>query len=315
MTIEQVSDERLGETYTQVLKEVEQGKNIAEAMSKSPKVFSEIIISIVRVSEQTGTLETNLMFLADYLKKSYELQRKVRGALVYPIIVFGLTSAEMIGMIFFIMPKLDTMFSAFENIPTFSRMVVDAARFIRENIVFLIIGFVVFGGFFLRFAKTKAGKRFTDKVSMKFPIVKNLVTKNILSSFSRTLGMLLETGIPISESLKITGETMSNSYYSDATLKIYKSVKGGQNLADSMMEYQDYFPISFIRIIQAGEKTGTLEENLEYMYESYSGEVEEMADNMVTLIEPLMLIFAGMMIALLAISIVAPIYQFTSSIN
>lgn len=315
VTVEQVPDERLKDTYAEILKEVQEGKNIADAMKNYPKVFSDVVVSIVRVSEQTGTLEKNLMFLADYLKKNYELQRKVKGALIYPIIVLGITGTEMIGMVFFILPKMEAMFASFENVPAFSRMVVDLAKFFRENILFFGIGFAVFFFLFMQFAKTKPGRKFMNKLAISFPIIKNLNRKNILASFSRTLGMLLETGIPISESIKITGETMTNSYFSDSVLSVYKEVKGGKNLADSMSQYQQYFPISFIRIIQAGEKTGTLEENLSYMYDSYSAEVEDMANNMVTLLEPLLLILAGAMIGLLAITIVAPIYQFTSSIN
>lgn len=313
--VEQLSDERLKETYEDILAEVQQGKNIADALAKYPKVFSEVVISIVRISEQTGTLESNLMYLADYLKKNYELQRKVKGALIYPLIVIGMVSAEMLGMIFFIMPRMETMFMAFENVPAFSLAVVGTARFIRENILYIGVAAVILGFIGFRYSKTTSGKRMVDKIAIKFPIINTLNIKNILSNFSRTLGMLLESGIPISRSVQITGETMVNFHYSEVILKVYKEVRDGKNLADSMIKYPDYFPISFVRIVEAGEKTGTLEENLSYLYDSYSGEVEEIANNMVTIIEPLLLLLAGGMIALLAISIVAPVYQFTSSIN
>jgi type IV pilus assembly protein PilC len=313
--IEQLADDRLRETYSNILEEVEQGKNIADAMAEYPKIFSDVVISIVRISEQTGTLESNLMYLAEYLKKNYELQRKVKGALIYPMIVLGMTGTEMIGVIFFIMPQMETMFAAFENVPAFSVAVVSIAKFIRENVLYVVIAGVLVGFGFFRFSKTPPGKKFVDNLAIKFPIIKNLNRKNILASFARTLGMLLESGIPISKSIQITAQTMTNVHYAGAIQKISKDVKEGNNLADSMLKHEEYFPISFIRIIQAGERTGTLEENLAYMYDSYSGEVEEMANNMVTLLEPLLLMLAGAMIGLLAITIVAPIYQFTSSIN
>jgi type IV pilus assembly protein PilC len=313
--VEQLSDERLRETYSNILTEVQEGKNIADAMAEYPKIFSDVVVSIVRISEQTGTLESNLLYLAEYLKKNYELSRKVKGALIYPFIVLGMTGAEMFGVMFFIMPKMETMFAAFENVPAFSMAIVNGASFIRKNLLYFIMGLVVFGFGFFRFTKTAAGKRFMDKLAIIFPIIRNLNRKNILASFARTLGMLLESGIPIQKSVEITAQTMSNLHYAEAVKKISKDVKEGNNLADSMMKFKNYFPIAFIRIVQAGERTGTLEENLAYMYDSYSGEVEEMANNMVTLLEPLLLILAGAMIGLLAITIVAPIYQFTSSIN
>ncbi|MDD3661955.1 MAG: type II secretion system F family protein [Candidatus Dojkabacteria bacterium] len=313
--VEQCSDDRMKNTYEEILSSVQQGKSISQAMSEYPKIFSDVVVSIVRISEQTGTLESNLVFLADYLKKSYELQRKVMGAMIYPLIVLGMTVAEMLGVAFFILPKMEVMFASFDNVPAFSLMVVNLARMVRENIFFIAIGGVVLFFIIKQLAKTKPGKRFTDRLSIGFPIIKRLSRNNLLASFSRTLGMLLESGIPISESLKVTAGTMTNCVYAEATAQIYKDVKEGKNLADSMLEHQDLFPISFIRIIEAGEKTGTLEENLSYMYGSFSTEVEIMANNMVTLLEPLLLMFAGAMIGLLAITIIAPIYQFTSSIN
>ena len=313
--VEQVTDDRLKSTYDEVLLDVQQGKNIADSMARVPKVFSEVIVSIVRVSEQTGTLETNLTYLADYLKKNYELQGKVKGALIYPFIVLSLTAVEMLGVVFFILPRLEVMFASFENVPAFSLMVVNVAKFARENVLYIGVGMILFFVLVSRFSKTKTGMRAFDKIGINFPIIKKLTVSNILASFSRTLGMLLESSIPIADSLRITGETLTNSIYSEIVGKMCKDVKDGKNLAMSMYVYQKYFPISFIRVIEAGEKTGTLEENLAYMYGAFSAEVEEMSDNMVTLLEPLLLIFAGLMIGLLAITIVAPIYQFTSSIN
>lgn len=313
--VEQTSDDRLKDAYSQIAVDIQQGKGLSEAMRKYPKIFSEVIVSIIEVSEETGTLEKNLKFLADYLKKNYELQSKVKGALIYPFIVLGLTVAEMLGVVFFILPKLEVMFASFENVPAFSQMVVNLARLLRENVVVVVIALIVIMFLMSRFLKTKVGRKFSAKIAISFPIIKKLNRANILASFCRTLGMLLQTGIPISTALEITGKTTPNFFFSKAIVDVSKEVKGGKNLADSMMAVKSYFPISLNRIIAAGEKTGTLEDNLEYMYGSYSSEVEEMSDNMVTLIEPLLLIFAGAMIGLLAITIIAPIYQFTSTIN
>lgn len=315
VTIDQADDERLKSAYEDIMIGVQQGKSLSVMMQKYPNIFSGVVISIIQVSEDTGTLEKNLLFLADYLKKNYELNSKVKGALIYPIIVLGLTIAEMLGVIFFILPKLEVMFASFEHIPAFSLFVVNVARMFRDNVVVVSIVAVVLLFVFSRLLKTRPGRKFTDKLSISFPIIKKLTKSNILGSFCRTLGMLLETGIPISAALEISAKTTPNSYYAQALVAVSREVKGGKNLAASLLAYRKYFPISLIKIISAGEKTGTLEDNLAYMYDSYSNEVEEMANNMVTLIEPLLLIFAGAMIGMLAITIIAPIYQFTSTIN
>ncbi len=312
---EQTSNPKLKSIYSKILIEVQSGKTLSDTMSAYKKVFSEVIISIIRVGEQAGTLEKNLLFLADYLKKGFELQRKVKGAMIYPIIVFGLTVFEMLGVMFFILPKLETLFSSFKNIPKFTLMILDVSHFIRTNALYLSGGIAVAIIVLVIFFKTKMGRQVKDYFSINFPVVKKLNRSNILSNFSRTLSILLGSGIPISSALEISAESVGNTYYKKVLTAVAADVKGGKNVADSLNVYNQYFPFSYVKIIEAGEKTGTLEENLLYLYESYTTEVEDMSTNLTTLLEPVLLVFVGLLIGLLAITIVMPIYQFTSSIN
>jgi len=311
----QTPDERIRLAYAGILENMHSGKTLAESMKEHKKIFSDIVVSIIAVGEEGATLEKNLNFLAEYLKKDYELQRKIKGALFYPFIVLALTVAELIGVIYFILPKLENLFMAFEGIPAFTLFVMNAARFFRNNVIFIVIGIVVVIFTINRLLKTTAGKKFKDRVALNFPILKKLNKNIVLTYFARTLGALLESGIPLERGLSITQSTVNNSLYAKKLERVQEELKTGKNLSASLAAYPKYFPVTYVKLIEIGEQTGTLEENLDYLYELYSEDVTDMTNNLATVIEPLLLIFVGLMIGGLALLIIAPIYQLTGSIN
>lgn len=311
----QTTNPKLKKAYEYVLSDVQGGMTVAEAMKKHPKVFSHVITSVISVGEEGGTLEKNLIFLSDFLKKNHDLNKKVRGALVYPVIVFVITIVEMVGVMFFILPKLEDVFSSFEGIPPFTLFVLNLSRFMRENIIFIILGMIIIVVLVVLFFRTKAGIKFKDNLMLKFPVIKELNKKHILTNFSRTLGILMGSGIPISTALEISSRTVENSIYTKILFEIHESVKSGNNLSTSLSKYPLYFPPTYTKMIEIGEETGTLEDNLNFLYDFYAEEVTDMSNNLATLLEPLLLVFIGVMIGMLALMIVGPIYQLTGSIN
>lgn len=306
---------KLRAAYEQIAKDVDTGMNLADSMRKFPKMFSNIIISIVNVGEQGGTLEKNLIFLADYLKKDHELKKKVKGALLYPGIVFFLTIIEMVGVIFFILPKIEELFKSFANVPALTKNVIAGAAFIRTNWILVLLGVIILIVLFKLFLRTKQGKVFKDHFALRVPIINKLNRNNYIATFSRTLGILMESGMPLSKALDISADTIGNNIYAKALTETNLKVQDGQNLAACLTLYPKLFPPTFVKMIEVGEATGTLEENLDYLYDFHSEEVQDMANNLTTLLEPLLLIFIGAMIGFLALIIVTPIYQLTGSIN
>lgn len=311
----QSPDPKLREAYLDILKDVRSGRVMSSAMRKYPKIFSDVIVSIVEVGEQGGTLEKNLNFLAVFLKKNYELLRKVKGAMVYPAIILLLTAVEMLGVIYFILPKMESLFNAFEDPPALTMFILNFSKFTRANIIWIVIGLAILIFVTVKFFKTPKGVELKDKIALKFPIIKELIRKNILATFSRTLGILLESGIPLADGLKITAATTTNVVYARIFDELQREVQKGNNIADFLEKYPNHFPPLYVKMISVGEKTATLEDNLLYLYDYFAEEVEEMTSNMSTIIEPLLLIFIGVMVAVLAISIVGPIYQLTGNIN
>ena len=312
---EQSSDANLNKIYSYIHGEVEKGSSLAEAMSLFPKVFPETITSVVDAGEKGGSLEKNLVYIADSIKKEFELTRKMRGAIIYPIIIISLTMVEFIGMIFIVLPKMEALFSSFPNIPPLTVFILNTANAIRIHwlpIVAIILGLVLFIRIFLG---TKQGKIFSSWLSINFPILKRLFMSNILASFSRGLSVLLASGIPLSKALSISASTMSNYIYATILKDVCKSVGEGQNLSLSLEKHPKYFNRSFVKMINVGEVSGTLEDNLMYLHEYYSDEVTEMSNNIVTFVEPLLLILVGAIIGLLGVTILMPIYQLMGSIN
>ncbi len=312
---QQTQNPKLKEAFGYVLTDVQSGMSLSESFAKYKKVFPGIISSIVNAGEQGGTLEKNLFYLADYLKKDYELKKKVKGALFYPMMVFGLTIFEAMGVVFFILPRLESLFTSFKNVPAFTLGMISTAKMLRDNKLTIGLGLLVFVVGFSYFMKTPPGRKFKDRLVLGVPIIKKLTKHSILANFSRTLGILLESGIPLIKALQITETTIENHIYAKIVAGVREKVQAGMGLAEALSANPTYFPSTFTKMIEVGEQTSSLEENLLYLHEFYAEDVEDMSNNLTTLLEPLLLVFIGLMIGGLAISIIGPIYQLTSSIN
>ena len=312
---DQSSDPNLNRIFKYISEEIDKGSTLAEGMRLFPKVFPETVASVVEAGEMGGSLENNLLFIAETIKKEWELKKKMKGAVIYPIIIISLTVTEFVGMIFIVLPKLEALFSSFPNIPPLTLFIMKVALSIRTNwLPILLILFGVVTAIII-FLKTKAGKKFTGWLALNFPILKKLFKSDILSSFSRTLSVLLASGIPLSKAMGITAATMSNYIYAEILKKIYSDIENGKDLSISLSGYPEYFNTSFTKMIDVGEVSGTLEENLMYLHEYYSDEVTEMSNNIVTFVEPLLLILVGAIIGLLGVTILMPIYQLMGTIN
>ncbi len=312
---DQSSDPNLNKIYKYVSEEIKEGSTLGDAMQLFPKIFQKTISSVVEAGEKGGSLEKNLIFIADTIRKEWEINKKLKGAIIYPAIIVGMTAIEFIAMVFIVLPKMEALFISFPNIPAFTVFIIQAAKAIRGNWYFILGGLVILVLAITVFLKTKPGQMFKAWLAINFPILKKLFTANILASFSRTLSVLLASGIPLEKSLEITSSTTSNYIYANVIKKVHKSVQEGSDLSISLAEHPKYFNTSFIKMVDIGEVSGSLEENLMYLHELHSEEVTEMSNNIVTFVEPLLLILVGAMIGGLAITILMPIYQLMGSIN
>jgi len=265
--------------------------------------------------QDAGINRSTLTEAKKEILKEWELKKKLKGAIIYPIIIISLTITEFVGMIFIVLPKLEALFSSFPNIPPLTLFIMKTALSIRTNWLPILLIILAVLGSIIIFLKTKPGKKFKSWLALNFPILKKLFKSNILSSFSRTLSVLLASGIPLSKAMGITATTTSNFLYAAVLYKINSDIENGKDLSISLSQYPQYFNNSFTKMIDVGEVSGTLEDNLMYLHEYYSDEVTEMSNNIVTFVEPLLLILVGAVIGLLGVTILMPIYQLMGTIN
>ena len=306
---------KLKQTYANILADVNGGLTLTESLKKYPKIFSNLIVSITNAGEQSGSLEKNFTYLADYLKKEYTLKKKIKGALFYPLLVLGLTFVEFNVVIFFVLPQLENLFASFPTDSVLTKAVLGGGRFVRSNTIYLAAGLAVSIVAIFSFLKTPAGQMVKDFLSLRIPIIKKLTKEIILSNFSRTFSLLLQSGIPVYDALTISTQSIDNYFYKSALETIKKNVLSGNDVSSSMTNFPQYFPSIFSKMLEAGEKAGALEQNLFAMHEYYSQDVEELSNNLATIIEPFLLIFIGLVVGLLATAVIVPLYSVISNIH
>ncbi|MFA5076073.1 MAG: type II secretion system F family protein [Patescibacteria group bacterium] len=299
-----------------VYDEVAKGYKLSEALEKTPKVFSDIYTNVIKVGEESGNLEQNLEYLAGQLGKNQALKRKVTGAMIYPAIVFIGGICLSLGIAIFILPKVTKMFDSFQiELPLTTRILIGVSNFFQAHGLIAtvsIIGGLIFLFWFFR-------RKFVQPVShwliLRLPIVKNIALHLNLTTFTRTLSILLDSGITIDDSIKICTKTVSNYYYKKFLRQTYTQVKAGDSLASILQQNKKLFPITDVQIIQVGEVSGTLSNSLKFCSSIHEDEVDNITKNLSTILEPILLVTIGLMVGFLALAIITPIYSITGKMR
>ncbi len=312
---EQSTSKRMKEVIQSVTEMVLNGQPLAAGLEQFPKIFSGIFTGMVKVGEVSGTLERNLAYVSDELEKDYELRRKVRGALIYPAIVLSATVVLGIGMTIFILPKLVNMFSTFKlELPLMTRIFLGIANFLVDYGVYALATAVALVVGLRLLSRTAQCKPFFHQLILALPVFGKLSRSVNLARFSRSLSVLLKSGVPIVESLTMTAAAVDNVIFRNLILRTSEEIKTGKTMAVSFGESR-YVPGIVVKMISVGERTGKLEDSLSYLSEYYSAEVDNTTKNLSTIIEPVLLIVIGVVLGFLAVAIISPIYQFTGSLQ
>ena len=303
-------------TLLSIQETVESGRPLSEAMGEHPKVFSEFFIAAVRAGEQGGTLGESLQELAEQMTKSYELTRKIRSAMTYPIIVVVAATTLAITLALYVLPRIITLFESITvTLPLSTRVLLASSNFLVNHGAIAFPVFFVGLIFIWRFFKLKWVKPYSHAVFLKIPFFGNFTREYNLAVFSRTMGTLLHSGINIGEAIQISANTVRNYRFRIALLRVKDEVEKGVSMASLLADYPNIFPPLVSHMISVGEKTGRLEETYEYITQFYEDDVDSMAKNLATLMEPILLIIIGLFVAGITISIIAPIYNFIGNID
>lgn len=305
------------EIIYQVQKDIQNGQSLAKSLRKHPCVFDEFYISLIEVSEESGTLEENLDFLAKQQTKDFRLRKKVQGALMYPaIVVFAMT--VMGGFIsFFVLPKLVDFFTAFEiELPWPTRILLFIATVSKNYGIFIVTGFILFL-ISARFAvKLQKVKPLWHNFILHIPLVGKIISYSQLAHLGRNLGTMLRSGVPVSRALEVTSNTLTNLKFKNDLHKIAKSLEKGKTIGESIKTggFYEYPPIVY-RMIAVGEKTGKLDETLLYLGDFYEDEIDDLSKNLANILEPGLLVIIGVAVGFVALAIISPIYELTGSIR
>jgi len=299
---------------TNTMKDVESGSTLADALSKHPTVFGDLFVNMVEAGEAGGVLDVILGRLATYLEKMNNLKRKVKSAMAYPAVVLVVTIAATVFMLVFIIPTFAKLYSDFGGeLPGPTKIVMGLSRFVTTR-WWLILG-VVFGlGFGIKkYHDTKSGKKNIDRLLLKIPILGQVLLKSSIARFTRTLGTLVSSGVPILEGLEITGKAAGNSVVKEAVMKTRASISSGQTIAGPLRE-SEIFPPMVVQMISVGEETGALDEMLSKIADFYDEEVDSAVDTMTSVIEPVMIVLMGGIVGGMLVAMYLPMFKLVSVI-
>jgi len=295
-----------------ISRKIEEGSAFYQALAENPQIFPKIYISLVKSGESAGKLDQVLEELAELLERQEAFKKKVKGALVYPAILITAMIIVIFIMMVYVVPKLTEVYQEMDiALPLPTRILIGTSRVVSRfwYLIFALIGGGVYG--FIQWKKTTAGRKRFDQLILKVPVIGNLMKKVILTQMTRTLAMLVRSGVPIIESLGIVAEAADNFIFERSIREAARNVEKGFSLTSALEKYEEY-PVVVIQMVAVGEETGRLDEVLKRVADYFEEEVEMAIKSLTTAIEPLMIIVLGLGVGFIVMSVIMPIYNLTT---
>ena len=313
----QTRSKRKARVYDRVISDVSNGQFLATSLAKIKHGFSNFAVNIIKIGETSGILDQNLNYLAEELKKKQALQQKVVSAFIYPIFITVATVGLTGLLTAFIFPKIRPIFDSLHiELPLSTKILIWVSDFLLNYGLFVAVGFVlvVFGIIFL-IKKVKPIRFFVHRWILLVPLIGNIVQSYTMANFCRTLGLLLKGGVRITEAITITGETMPNVIYRRELAAIAQGVLKGEKISTHLEKRPHLFPDLLTQMISIGEATGNLSESLSYLSEMYESEVDDQTKNLSSTLEPALMVFMGLLVGFVAVSVITPIYSITQNLH
>lgn len=313
MLEKQISNKKFKVALGELSKDVEGGLSLSVGMERHPEIFSPVFIHMVRAGEAGGTLDQALKNLAEQLAKDHALISKIRGAMIYPAVILVAMTGAMIYMMMTVVPELSAMFAELGGeLPMTTKSLIFLSNMLAKYGVFIIIGLVLGAFFFRKAEKTYLPlRRLVHRLLVIIPVIGKLTVKLNIARFSRMLGSLINSGVNLPEALGIVAESTGNLLFRDAINKTAERVRNGSTVAEVLRSYH-IFPVLVPQMVSVGEETGELPDLLTKIAVFYDREVDNITNNLTTLLEPLIMIIIGTMVGYFIISIITPIYSMTN---
>ncbi len=299
----------------QVVFDVESGHTVADALAKHPNAFTELYVNMVAAGEAGGILDTILMRLATFMEKNDALVRKVKGAMIYPGVIMGVAGAAITVLLIFVIPTFESMFASVGlALPLPTRIVIGLSNFLQGYWWALLLGgFLAFQSL-KRYYATSDGQLKIDGMLLKAPVLGDVLRKSAVSRFTRTLGTLISSGVSILDGLEITAKTAGNRVVSDAILASRTSIAGGDTISAPLSK-SGVFPPMVISMIAVGEQTGGLDEMLSKIADFYDEEVDAAVSGLLSLLEPMMIVFLGVVVGGMVVAMYLPIFDMINAVQ
>lgn len=311
----QSENETLQAVTRQVVFDVESGHTVADALAKHPNAFSELYVNMVAAGEAGGILDTILLRLATFMEKNDALVRKVKGAMIYPGVIMSVAFGAIVVLLVFVIPTFQSMFASVGvPLPLPTRIVIALSEFL-QSFWWAVIGLVAIAvQATRRYYKTSDGQLVIDRMLIMAPVIGDMLRKSAVSRFTRTLGTLISSGVSILDGLEITAKTAGNRVVSDAIMESRASIAGGDTIAAPLARSQ-VFPPMVISMISVGEQTGGLDEMLTKIADFYDDEVDAAVSGLLSLLEPVMIVFLGVVVGGMVVAMYLPIFDMINAVQ
>ena len=298
-----------------IKEDVESGSTFADALSRHPKVFDSLFVNLVAAGEVGGMLDTILARLADYIEKSMKLAKKIKGAMVYPSTILAVAVVVTVVLLVYVIPIFAKMFADFgQALPGPTQFVLGISDFTRKYFLLVIVFIFVLVAAFKWYYKQETGRRNVDRLMLRLPVVGSLLQRIAVARFSRTLGTMVSSGVPILESMDIVAKTAGNKVIEEAIMKARTSISEGKTIAEPLADSK-VFPPMVTQMVAVGEATGALDAMLTKIADFYDDEVDAAVEAMTALLEPMLMVFLGVVIGGLVIAMYLPVFKLAGAVG
>ncbi len=312
---QQTENKALAEVTKQVVYDVESGHTLADALSKHPKAFTALYVNMVAAGEAGGILDTILLRLAVFLEKNDAIIRKVKGAMIYPAVIFSVAILAIVILLIFVIPTFQQMFASVNmDLPLPTKIVIGASDVLQQFWWLMGLSVVVLGYLIKKYYETDNGKLVIDRMLLRAPVVGDLLRKSAVSRFTRTLGTLISSGVAILDGLEITARTAGNRVIHDAVMESRGSIAGGETIAQPLAK-SGVFPPMVTSMIAVGEATGGLDEMLTKIADFYDDEVDAAVGALLSLMEPIMIVVLGVIVGGMIVAMYLPIFGMINAVQ
>lgn len=315
---DQAENKYFKEVILNVHHDVESGIALGDAMSKHPKVFSEVYVNMVRAGESGGILDDIMKRLATQVEKDASIRHKIKGAMAYPLVILTVTILAFFAIMLFIMPKISKIITdlggADAQLPVYTRAMLSVSSFIKGNILFILVAAALGIFLFRRYISTNKGKYWWHGLLLRAPIFGKVIGKIVIARFARTFSSLMGAGVSVLDALEVTGKAVGNKVIQRELETVAKNVRNGQSLGKQLLA-APHFPPIVGQMMQVGEETGKIDEILVKVADFYEEEVDTVVDSLASIIEPLMIVLLGGLVGMIAASVMGPIAGLSKQIG